>query len=145
MRVRGAAVLCAFGGGDESALRRSPGGGWRVRDKSDVVSDASIGPPLLADKLIALEIRVAKACARLDIGSRAAHLAFRLASSKLLSMANSISLFHALQTSRSSPPPAEAVRNAWEPGLRILEFARMARETRWLVSRLDHKTARAMS
>ena len=54
-------------------------------------------------------------------------------------------LFGAPTIPRSSSPPTEAARKAWEPRSRILEFARMARETRPLVARLDHKTARAVS
>ena len=61
---------------------------WRVRDKSNFASDASIRLPLLADDFIDPKTGTGKVCAPPDFALSADRLNYKLAAGKMLSNAN---------------------------------------------------------
>ena len=61
---------------------------WRVRDKYNLVSDASSGPPLMADDFIYPNTGTCNVCAPHDFALSAGRLTYKLAAGKLLSNRN---------------------------------------------------------
>src|SRR5208283_1025435 len=80
------------------ALLREYGTPWRVRDRYNLVSDASSQPPLLADNFTDPKIGTYRVCTHRESLVPANPLHWRLAPGELLSTAYSISLLYDCHT-----------------------------------------------